>query len=126
MLPGSRLNIEEGAIMNITNGSQMFVYNGENYTFVKVNQDIWNHYLVSHTPRKYRVKPTFGFDHTTLPQVLVNGTLNVSGSIGGQVTKGVNGQINFLDGSSQSASIKHLVMEGSLPTISLDYSEVNQ
>ena len=104
LLPDMKLTIDQGATMNISNGSHVFVYGPNKYLDSEVK---WGKYMRPEAPATYRVIPTFGINRNNPGQLIVNGTLNVNGGLAGPVKKGADGEINFHEGSEKTLTIIH-------------------
>ena len=129
LLPDMKLTIDKGATMNISKGSHVFVYDNNMYPEETVSQGkSYASYMGRKTPDKYREAPTFGIDRKRKGQLIVNGTLNVKGGLGGPVKRGTDGKVIFHDGSSKTVKIFHLKFgerKGNFTELTGTYKEVN-
>lgn len=128
LLPDMKLTIDQGATMNISNGSHVFVYGPNKYLDSEVK---WGKYMRPEAPATYRVIPTFGINRNNPGQLIVNGTLNVNGGLAGPVKKGQSGKINFYEGSEKTLTIIHFsflkktgFFRPKLPRVTEEYEEV--
>ena len=131
LLPDMKLTIDKGATMNISKGSHVFVYGPNMYTGATSG---WGKYMRKEAPATYRVIPTFGINVNNPGQLIVNGTLNVNGGLGGPVKRATDGEINFYEGSVKKLTISHLIMGtvgkwgrvlAPLPEKTAEYEEIN-
>ncbi len=123
LLPDMKLTIDQGATMNISKGSHVFVYGQNMYTGATSG---WGQYMRPNAPRQYRKAPTYVINRDNPGQMIINGILNVYGGLAGPVKKGTSGKINFHEGSVKNLTIKHLVMGGNgIQDITAEYEEIN-
>ena len=133
LLPDMKLTIDQGATMNISKGSHVFVYGPKKYI---QSPGRWGKYMRPEALATYReepssgIKPPFGINVNNPGQLIINGVLNVNGGLAGPVKKGQSGDINFYEGSVKNLTIKHLFNNVKdepiqIPEITAEYELIN-
>ena len=86
LLPGSTMNIEEGAELIVSENGRLTVFNP--YEYIQESGNAYNNYPFGNAnyPNYYRVAPSITFAYNTPAELNVRGNLTVYGGIAGRVT----------------------------------------
>ena len=120
MLPGSTVNIEQGANVKITENGRLMIYDGNEYLETR-NYPI----NLSEIYSRYRVAPEFIHNKTTPSILNIDGVLEVYGGIAGKLySSNETGQIKFANPQT-SLTIKSVV-NGSINTTRYSLKHYNK